>query len=79
VVRDRAMARLAVRYPGYGWQSNVGYATAEHRAALLRLGLTPHHRPTFGAVRQFRLALVAKPAAVDVVLAPPACPAYRSH
>jgi ribonuclease HII len=79
VVRDRAMARLAVRYPGYGWQSNVGYATAEHRAALLRLGLTPHHRPTFGAVRQFRLALVAKPVAVDVVLAPPACPAHRSH
>ena len=27
VVRDRAMARLAARFPGYGWGSNVGYAT----------------------------------------------------
>jgi ribonuclease HII len=79
VVRDRAMARLAVRYPGYGWQSNVGYATAEHRAALLRLGLTPHHRPTFGAVRQFRLALVARPVAADIILAPPTCPAHGRH
>jgi ribonuclease HII len=72
VVRDRAMARLAVRYPGYGWHSNVGYATEEHRAALLRLGLTPHHRPTFGAVCQLRLALVAKPVPPDAVLASPA-------
>jgi len=28
VVRDRAMARLAVRFPGYGWHANAGYATA---------------------------------------------------
>jgi ribonuclease HII len=76
VVRDRAMARLAVRYPGYGWQSNAGYATVEHRDALLRLGVTPHHRPTFGAVYQLRLALVAKPVAADAMLAPPICPAH---
>ena len=31
VVRDRMMARLAVRYPGYGWEHNQGYATLEHR------------------------------------------------
>jgi ribonuclease HII len=57
VVRDRAMARLAVRFPGYGWHSNVGYGTAAHREALLRLGATRHHRPTFGAVRQLSLEL----------------------
>ena len=57
VLRDRAMARLALRFPGYGWAENVGYATPEHRAALLRLGPTHHHRPTFGSVRQFSLAL----------------------
>ena len=34
VVRDRAMARLAVRFPGYGWHANAGYATAFHREAL---------------------------------------------
>jgi ribonuclease HII len=50
VTRDRAMKALAESYPGYGWERNVGYPTAEHRAALLRLGLTPHHRRTFRAV-----------------------------
>ncbi|HET6605818.1 MAG TPA: ribonuclease HII [Rhodopila sp.] len=58
VTRDRAMARLAVRFPGYGWEANAGYATAAHRDALLRLGATRHHRETFGAVAQLRLELV---------------------
>jgi len=57
VVRDRAMARLSVRFPGYGWQSNAGYATALHRSALQRLGATRHHREGFGAVAQLKLAL----------------------
>ncbi len=52
VVRDRAMARLAVRYPEYGWDGNAGYPTAAHRAVLVRLGATPHHRPGFGPVPQ---------------------------
>jgi ribonuclease HII len=49
-VRDRAMRRLAWRYPGYGWAANAGYPTAEHRAALARLGPTPHHRAGFAGV-----------------------------
>lgn len=57
VLRDRAMARLDRRWPGYGWAENAGYATRFHRAALLRLGPTRHHRPTFGTVRQLTLAL----------------------
>ncbi|MDR3538099.1 MAG: ribonuclease HII [Acetobacteraceae bacterium] len=57
VVRDRAMLRLAARFPVYGWDSNAGYATALHRDALLRFGPTPHHRPTFGTVAQLTLAL----------------------
>ena len=52
VLRDRAMARLARRYPGYGWESNAGYATFEHRQGLTLLGPTRHHRPSFGSVRQ---------------------------
>ena len=55
VVRDRAMARLATRWPGYGWEENAGYATASHRAALHQLGPTHHHRTGFGMVRQLEL------------------------
>ena len=47
VTRDRLMRRLAERYGGYGWDHNVGYGTEEHRAALLTLGVTPHHRRSF--------------------------------
>lgn len=56
VFRDRLMHRLAPRYPDYGWETNVGYGTPEHREALLRLGPTPHHRRTFVPV-QLSLAL----------------------
>jgi len=51
VTRDRIMADLALQFPGYGWERNMGYGTAEHRAALARLGVTPHHRRTFAPVR----------------------------
>ena len=51
VTRDRIMARLAARYPGFGWERNAGYGTAEHRRALERLGPTPHHRRRFAPIR----------------------------
>jgi ribonuclease HII len=47
VARDRLMVSLAIRRPGYGWHTNVGYATREHVAALRVRGLTPHHRTLF--------------------------------
>ena len=50
VTRDRAMAELARRHPGYGWERNAGYGTAEHQAALARLGVTPAHRRSFKPV-----------------------------
>ena len=50
VTRDRIMADLARRFPGYGWERNAGYGTAEHRAALQRLGVTPQHRRSFKPV-----------------------------
>ena len=56
VIRDRLMQRLAHRYPGYGWDRNAGYGTAEHRAAIDELGLTPHHRLTFTGL-QYDLGL----------------------
>jgi ribonuclease HII len=51
VTRDAIMHSLAPRYPGYGWETNVGYATQEHGAAIRRLGITPHHRRSFAPVR----------------------------
>jgi ribonuclease HII len=51
VTRDRLMRRLAQRYGGYGWETNVGYGTPEHQAALAALGLTPHHRRSFAPVQ----------------------------
>jgi len=51
VTRDRAMRRLALRYRGYGWETNVGYGTEAHRAALGTLGPTPHHRRSFAPLQ----------------------------
>ena len=56
VVRDRAMAALAARYPGYGWERNAGYGTREHQEALRRFGATPHHRQSFAPVAQLNPA-----------------------
>jgi len=50
VTRDRIMAGLARRHPGYGWEHNAGYSTKAHRDALARLGVTPHHRRGFAPV-----------------------------
>ncbi len=47
VTRDRLMRKLSARYPGYGWEHNAGYATADHRAGMAALGVTPHHRRSF--------------------------------
>jgi len=51
VTRDRLMARLAVRYPGYGWEHNAGYATRDHVIGLRELGISPHHRRTYQRIR----------------------------
>ncbi len=49
--RDRLMGRLASRYPDYGWDTNMGYSTAEHVEALALHGPTPHHRRSFVPVQ----------------------------
>lgn len=45
--RDDLMAQLAMQYPGYGWETNVGYPTGQHRAGIRQLGVTPYHRMSF--------------------------------
>ncbi len=48
--RDGIMTRLALRFPGYGWEENAGYPTARHLQALRTLGVTEVHRRSFGPV-----------------------------
>lgn len=48
--RDRLMESLAQQFPGYGWETNMGYPSKTHREALKTLGITPHHRRSFKPV-----------------------------
>ncbi len=52
VTRDREMTALAARFPGFGWERNAGYGTAEHRAGLARLGPNEMHRHSFKPIRK---------------------------
>lgn len=45
--RDKHMGELHLQYPQYGWDRNKAYGTLEHRIAIQKHGLTPHHRQTF--------------------------------
>ena len=51
VTRDRQMAELDARFPGYGFAAHKGYGTKAHLAALARLGATPEHRRSYAPVR----------------------------
>jgi ribonuclease HII len=61
VTRDHLMARLALRYPGYTWERNVGYTTRAHIRGLDSHGITPHHRRSFFRVSQLMLDLDSAP------------------
>jgi ribonuclease HII len=52
VHRDRMLVELDSQFPGYGLASHKGYGSAEHLAALARLGPTPMHRKSFHPVAQ---------------------------
>lgn len=45
--RDDLMMKLHDEFPHYGWNTNMGYATKEHRNALVKHGPTIHHRQSF--------------------------------
>lgn len=47
--RDERMEVLAKEYPQYGWQTNMGYPTIQHRRAIIEHGVTPYHRLTFSS------------------------------
>lgn len=45
--RDLLMKNLSTDHPSYGWGSNKGYGTKQHRDAIVNEGVTPHHRYSF--------------------------------
>lgn len=53
--RDRMMIAAAADHPHYGWETNKGYGSARHLAALREHGPTPLHRRSFAPVAQLSL------------------------
>lgn len=47
VERDRYCAEMDRFYPGYNFTKNKGYATKQHKAAILKNGPAPVHRKSF--------------------------------
>lgn len=52
VTRDRLMIKLSRRYRRYGWESNKGYGTPEHAAAIKKHGVCTHHRRSFSPIEE---------------------------
>lgn len=50
--RDELMEKLAVKYPYYSWETNVGYPTPAHRDGIIKHGVSPYHRMTFQLLPQ---------------------------
>src|SRR3954449_8920817 len=57
VTRDRYMRRAADRHPGWDFETNVGYSTPEHRAAIASNGVSPIHRMSFASIAYQQLPL----------------------
>ena len=57
VTRDRFMHRADERHPGWEFAGHVGYSTPEHRAAIMRQGVSPLHRMSFQSTAYQQLAL----------------------
>ncbi len=49
--RDEYMVALHKKFPLYQWNKNMGYPTTFHKAAILKWGVSPHHRKTFKGVK----------------------------
>jgi ribonuclease HII len=57
VTRDRYMRRADALHPGWEFATHVGYATPEHRAAIMSRGVSPLHRLSFQSAAYQQLAL----------------------
>ncbi len=68
VTRDRMMAELDERYPGYGFAQHKGYGTPEHLAQLRARGPCAEHRRSFAPVREVFQGILPLEEAVSVNL-----------
>ena len=59
VTRDRYMRRADALHPGWEFATHVGYATPEHRAAIMAQGVSPLHRLSFQSLAYQQLDLEA--------------------
>jgi len=51
-LRDKMMQKAGESYPDYGFERHAGYGTAQHKAALARLGAVPGlHRLSFAPLK----------------------------
>ncbi|MDX6657270.1 MAG: ribonuclease [Solirubrobacteraceae bacterium] len=57
VSRDRFMKRVAALHPEWDFDTHVGYSTPEHRAAIMKHGVSPLHRLSFQSLAYQQLAL----------------------
>ncbi len=51
--RDSYMTELAMEHPEYGWEKNMAYPTKKHREAIVKFGVTKHHRVSFNLYGKF--------------------------
>jgi ribonuclease HII len=67
--RDRVMIALDAEYPGYGFAAHKGYRAPVHAEALLRMGVTPLHRRSWGPVKLAMMGIDPMLAYAEVVQA----------
>lgn len=53
VQHDNEMVMHAMKYPGYGFETNMGYGSEKHEQALVQLGLCPLHRRSFNPMKNY--------------------------
>lgn len=53
VTRDTFMEQVSHKYPGYGFESHVGYGTKQHMDALAELGLCKLHRKSYKPLQKY--------------------------
>lgn len=57
VARDNYMAKIAKKYPAYGFESHVGYGTRLHNNALKAHGVCKIHRLSYKPIKTLIISL----------------------